>query len=248
MDLKTALKQLESAGTDQNRKVYAKHGVKEPMFGVSFAAMGKLKKTIKTDHALARQLWATGNHDARVLTSVVADARIMTEAELEAWVGDLDNYVLTDAFSKLASQSPFARKKMQQWTRKPDEWMSTAGWNLLALLAMDKSQPDDLLDGYIRRIEAEIHDAPNRTRYAMNGALIGIGSRGGALAQKAVAAAKRMGKVEVDHGDTGCETPDAAGYIQKMLAHRVGKTSKPAARTTKKKAVSKKRSRVAAGV
>lgn len=248
MDIKTALKQLESAGTDQNRKVYARHGAKDPMFGVSFAAMGKLKKFIKTDHALARQLWATGNYDARLLAAMIADANVMTEAELEAWVGDLDSHPVAAAFSKLASQSPFARKKMQQWTRKPDEWMSTAGWNLLGLLAMDKSQSDDLLDGYIRRIEAEIHEAPNRTRHSMNGALIGIGSRGGALAQKAVAAARRIGKVEVDHGETGCETPDAAGYIQKMLAHRAGKASKAGARPTKKKIVSKKRARVAASV
>jgi 3-methyladenine DNA glycosylase AlkD len=247
MDIKAALKQLESAGTDQNRKVYARHGVTEPMFGVSFAAMGKLKKAIKIDHALARLLWATGNHDARVLATMIADANTMTEAELEAWVGELDNYVLTDAFSKLAAQSPFARKKMQQWTRKPDEWMSTAGWNLLALLAMDKTQSDDLLDGYIKRIEAEIHEAPNRTRYAMNGALIGIGSRGGTLTQKAIAAAKRIGTVEVDHGETGCETPDAAPYIQKMLSHRAGKSPKTPTKSGVKKTI-KKTKRVAARV
>jgi 3-methyladenine DNA glycosylase AlkD len=87
------------------------------MFGVSFAAMGKLKKAIKIDHALARLLWATGNHDARVLSTMIADANTMTEAELAAWVGDLDNYVLTDSFSILAAQSPFAGKNMQEWTR-----------------------------------------------------------------------------------------------------------------------------------
>jgi 3-methyladenine DNA glycosylase AlkD len=247
MDLKTALKQLESAGTDQNRKVYGKHGVQEPMHGVSFAALGKLKKAIKTDHPLARQLWTTGNHDARILATMIADALQMTEADLETWVGDLDNYVITDAFSKMAAQSSFARKKMQQWTRKPDEWMSTAGWNLLGLLAMDKNQPDDLLDSYVRRIEAEIHDAPNRTRHAMNGALIGIGSRGGSLAQKAVAAAKRIGKVEVDHGETGCQTPEAAPYIAKMLQHRDSKASKVGARSSAKKSA-KKVKRIAARV
>ena len=244
MDLKTALKQLEAAGSEPTRKTYARHGVTGPMFGVSFATLGKLKKTIKTDHALARQLWGTGNHDARILATMIADPSIMTEAELETWVGDLDNYPITDAFSKMAAQSPFARKKMQQWTRKPDEWMSTAGWDLLGLLAMDKTQPDDLLDSYIKRIEAEIHDAPNRTRHAMNGALIGIGTRGGSLTQKAVAAAKRIGTVQVDHGDTDCHTPDAATYISKVLQHREGKSGK----TGGAKKTAKKTRRVAARV
>jgi len=35
-----------------------------------------------------------------------------------------------------------------------------------------------------------------------------------------LAAAKRIGKVEVDHGETGCKTPDAAAYIRKVLDHR----------------------------
>ena len=36
------------------------------MFGVSYAALGKLKRKIKVDHELAEKLWATGNHDARI--------------------------------------------------------------------------------------------------------------------------------------------------------------------------------------
>jgi hypothetical protein len=54
----------------------------------------------------------------------------------------------------------------------------------------------------------------------MNGALIAIGLRNPRLEKKAVAAAKRIGKVEVDHGETSCETPDAAAYIAKAKARR----------------------------
>ena len=32
-----------------------------------------------------------------------------------------------------------------------------------------------------------------------------------------------MGKVEVDHGDTSCQTPDAIPYIEKMWAHAAAK-------------------------
>ena len=40
------------------------------------------------------------------------------------------------------------------------------------------------------------------------------------LQKKAIAAAKRIGKVEVDHGETGCKTPDAASYIAKTVEYR----------------------------
>ena len=64
------LAKLEALGTAQNRKVYARHGVGEPMFGVSFAHLRKLGKKLRHDHDLARALWASGNHDARVLALV----------------------------------------------------------------------------------------------------------------------------------------------------------------------------------
>ena len=42
----------------------------------------------------------------------------------------------------------------------------------------------------------------------MNGALISIGIRNAKLEKLAIAAAKRIGKVEVDHLETSCKTPD----------------------------------------
>ena len=234
MDLKNALKELEAAGSEQTRKTYARHGVKPPMYGVNYPTFTKLKKLIKTDHVLAKQLWATGNHDARILATMIAEPAQMNEAELESWVAALDNYVLTDAVAKVAAESTYAMKKMQQWTRSTDEWTSSAGWRIMAAMAGDRSLADNFFDPYLTRIEKEIHEAPNRTRYAMNGAVIAIGSRGGGAMTKAVTVAKRIGPVEVDHGDTGCETPEAVSYIKKVLDHQAGKGAKPSAKAAPK--------------
>ena len=54
-------------------------------------------------------------------------------------------------------------------------------------------------------------------------ALITIGGRNAALRKVATAAAKRIGKVDVDYGDTACKTPDAGPYIAKMWAHATAK-------------------------
>ena len=56
----------------------------------------------------------------------------------------------------------------------------------------------------------------------MNGVLIAIGGYVDALRTGRLAVAKAIGKVEVDHGATNCVTPDAAGYIAKLQAHRAG--------------------------
>jgi hypothetical protein len=57
----------------------------------------------------------------------------------------------------------------------------------------------------------------------MNMAVIQIGCRNAALRKAATAAARRIGKVVVDHGDTACKTPDAAAYIDKAWAHSTSK-------------------------
>ena len=73
MSFRTIMAGLRTTGTEQNRKVYARHGVGKKMYGVSYANLKKLKKQIGTDHALAEKLWGSGNHDARVLATMVAD-------------------------------------------------------------------------------------------------------------------------------------------------------------------------------
>ncbi|MFP5284272.1 MAG: DNA alkylation repair protein, partial [Thermoanaerobaculia bacterium] len=144
MDLHETLQQLESLGTEQNRKIYRRHGVGENAYGVSFANLEKLRKAIKKDHDLAMQLWATANHDARILATMIADPKKMTSEDLDAWAKSLGNYTETDAFSRLAAGSPFMREKFEQWTEADGEWIESAGWNLLSSLAMkDGDLPDD---------------------------------------------------------------------------------------------------------
>ncbi|MEW5870827.1 MAG: DNA alkylation repair protein [Chloroflexota bacterium] len=221
MDVNEVIQALQAYGTEQNRKVYRRHGVGENQFGVSFANLKALKKQIKTDHALAQQLWASGNHEARLLALMIADPQAATLELLQVWVQDLDNYVITDAFSAFASQTPFARQLMARWTEEDGEWVGQAGWDLLAHLAMKDAQlPEAFFEPYLNTIEAEIHTRKNRVRHAMNSALIAIGIRTPALEQQALAAAQHIGKVQVDHGQTSCKTPDATAYIRKTLARK----------------------------
>ena len=226
---KTIIDELRDLGTEQNRKIYRRHGVGDDMFGVSFANIRKLQKRIKKDHALALELWSSGNHDARILATMIADPKIGDEGQLEdwleSWVGDLDNYVVTDAFAELVSKTALAREKAENWTKSDEEWTGRAGWIVMAKIAMkDKILPDEYFEDLLPTIEAEIHIAQNRVRDAMNSALIAIGIRNEKLQELALVAARNIGKVEVAHGATGCVTPDAGGYILKTVSRRALKS------------------------
>ncbi len=221
------LSELEALGTEQNRKVYRRHGVGGAQFGVSYAHLRTLAKRIGRDHALARTLWASGNHDARVLATLIAHPPLTDEALLDAWVADLDSYVLTDAFSDFAAQTGWAQRKRDAWIDSDGEWIASAGWNLLARDALrDDGRPDDFFAPYLDRIERTIHAQKNRVRHAMNNALIAIGTRNDTLAAQATAVAERIGTVDVDHGATNCTTPDAAAYITKTRARQQARAAK----------------------
>lgn len=215
------LEELKAFGTEQNRKVYRRHGVGENQYGVSVANLKALKKKIKINHDLALQLWDTGNHDARCLSMMIADPKKADPKLLERWVRDVDNYVVTDALTGYINRTAFVREKAEAWMPSDDEWVSTAGWGLLGYLALnDKNLPDAYFEPYLGIIERDIHTRKNRVRYAMNNALICIGGRNLHLKQKAQETGERIGEVHVDHGETNCETPDACSYIDRMWARR----------------------------
>lgn len=224
MSLAETMRALEKAGSAQTRKTYARHGAQEPMFGVSFATLKILVKKIGVDHELALQLWDTKNHDARTLAMKVADPARIAPAVLDRWAGQNNSRMCGGYVAMLAAESPHAAAKAREWLAATEPRLRATGWTLSGMLAMlDETTPDDWFVKRLEKIEKSIHSAPNAEREAMNQALITIGGRNAALRKAATAAAKRIGKVEVDHGDTDCKTPDAAPYIEKMWAHAAAK-------------------------
>lgn len=221
MTMQEVLQELESLGTAQNRKIYRRHGACENLYGVSFANLRKMAKQLKIDHALAQQLWTTRNHEAQLLASMIADPVTVEESLVDRWISELADRIVTSEFTDFVSKTRFFQAKTEEWLDSEDEWIGRAGWQLLALLAMNGIElPDSYFENHLEIIERDIHTQKNMVRDAMNSALIAIGIRNPALERKALSAAKTIGKVEVDHGETSCKTPDAADYIRRTVERK----------------------------
>jgi 3-methyladenine DNA glycosylase AlkD len=224
MSLKETMSALEKAGSAQTRKTYARHGAAEPMFGVSFADLKGLMKRIKVDQELALALWNTGNFDARNLAVKIADPLRMSPSDLDRWASADTARSCHGYVAQLAAEGPHGRSRAEAWLAPGSEPRRRFGWLLVGALALrDEELPWDWFAGRIASIEKAIHSAPNDEREAMNQALISIGGRSDAARKASLLAARRIGKVTVDHGDTACKTPDAAEYIDKAWAHAKAK-------------------------
>ena len=212
MTLQSTMKDLEGLGNERNRKTFARHGVGEA-FGVSFADLYKLARKIEVNHDLALELWATGNHDARLLATMIADPDQADGNLLDAWARDTGNYVLSQVLAGFVSKTEHVRQKADKWCKSETD--------LIAGMAQRvESCPDDYFAGKLSVIEERIHTSNNRTKHGMNTALCAIGIGRGGLRDDALAVAERIGKVEVDHGETSCKTPDATAYIKKAVARK----------------------------
>jgi 3-methyladenine DNA glycosylase AlkD len=219
MNAQNILTTLKKLGKPQTAAIYKRHGSGDNVFGVLTSEIAKLQKSIEVDHALAMDLWSTKNAEARILALQVADPTKLTPTDANGLLKDGPVRFVGWYLSALVARSPIADRTMRAWMRSPDEYSREMGYGILS--ARLKADPDSIDDADAERIletiEKEIHRSANWARYAMNGALIAIGVFKPALRKKAIAAAKRIGKVEVDHGQTNCKTPDAAPYIEKAL-------------------------------
>src|SRR5258708_21601083 len=101
-------------------------------------------------------------------------------------------------------------------------WVGDVLWNR-GHDTRDLGEIEELLGTVVTGIKT----AANRVRCTMNGFVIAVGSYVKPLSKQAKAAAKQIGAVVVDVGDTECKIPLATAYIAKIeLAGRLGRKRK----------------------
>ena len=219
------LAELKSLGTEQNRKTYRRHGVPEDTFGVSYANQDKLAKRLRkeADSKFAIDLWEKGNHDGKILAAKILKPEWLSRSKADSLIRGSTHGLQAGELAKVLSRCDFAPDLVEKWiaaspTRSP--WKVYCGWTLLSEIAIAKKQHLEITDRWflthLKTIEQTIHETPNDIREQMNSTVIAIGSRNQQLRKRATAAAKRIGVVEVDHGETSCKTPDAVSYIEKV--------------------------------
>ena len=222
MNAAEVMKELQKKGNAQTKKTWMSHGCPEPLFGVKVADMKILMKKTGKDTDLAKELYRTGNGDAMYFAGLIGDGAKLSRAELQEWAERAEWRMVSEyTVPWMAVEHPDGWAVGLEWIESPQDRISSAGWMTLSSFATFREDADlDLkaLERLLDRVVKTIGKAPNRTRQAMNGFVIAIGGAVKPLTKKALEAAAKMGPVEVDMGGTACKTPDAAGYIRKLIA------------------------------
>lgn len=193
------LKHLRMLANPDNVVGMARYGINaRNTLGVSMTELRTLAKTIGENHALAQQLWASGIHEARILASIVADPKLVTEEQMEHWVRDFDSWDVCDqCCGNLFDKTPFAYEKATAWSARTEEFVKRAGFVLMAELAIhDKKATDIAFEPFFFLIKREASDDRHMVKKAVNWALRQIGKRNRHLNRMAIVTAEEIRQLD----------------------------------------------------
>ena len=170
----------------------------EKRLGVAVPDMRKIAKEIGQDQSLSLALWRTGITDAMIVASMVSVPAEVTEAQMEAWVLDFDAWDLCDQVCmNLFEKTPFAWKKIVDWSTREEEFVKRAAFALAACLAWhDKQAPDQSFIELLPLIKAAATDGRNLVKKAVSWSLRNIGKRNPRLNEVALEAADTLREMD----------------------------------------------------
>ena len=193
MLLEEALASLQALAQPERLRENARVAVPADGLGITVPALRALAKTLRPDHALALELWATGIHEARQLAAMVDDPALVAEGQLEQWARDFDSWDICDGVCVLFERTPFAWAKAVAWAGRAEEFVRRAAFTLMAYFAVhDKAAADERFLALLPIIRAAAGDDRNFVKKAVNWALRSIGKRNLALNAAAIAMAEQL--------------------------------------------------------
>ena len=189
------LRELKALANPKVRAKMAYFGVNVPKaHGISVPILHKFAKQIGKDHQLARQLWKSGIHEARILATLIGESEKVTAAQKERWAREFYSWDVVDAACcYLYAQARPAWSKAAAWSNRREEFVKRASFSLIAYLSYkDKTASNDRFVRFLRVIEREAYDERNFVKKAVNWALRNIGKRNVRLNREAIRAAERI--------------------------------------------------------
>jgi 3-methyladenine DNA glycosylase AlkD len=166
-------------------------------YGVSVPVLRKMATAIGPDHRLALDLWQSRVHEARLLAAFLDDPNLVGPRQMDRWAAEFDSWDLCDqCCGFLFDKTGHAYGKAVQWSKRKEEFVKRAGFVLMAALAVHDTGAGDIgFSKFLARVRHESCDERNFVRKAVNWALRQIGKRNLALNKEAVAAAKKIAKL-----------------------------------------------------
>lgn len=143
--------------------------------GTKLGDIKKLGKEIKKDHELAMELWATGDYHPRLLSTLIFDKKLLTQAAIDALAADLldhdemERNQLADWL--LANQLMKAKMTialLETWEESASPILRRLFWYHQARLRWTGQTPPENTGKLLEKLERKMATAHPDVQWAMN--------------------------------------------------------------------------------
>ena len=182
----------------ENIKGMARYGINsEGTLGIQVFKLRDLAREIGKNHNLALELYDSGIHEAKILASMIDETEEVTEKQMDDWALKFDSWDVCDGVCHLFENTPFMEKKIIEWTKRKEEFVKRAGFDLIVYKAVhNKKAQDSEFIKYLQIIKRESIDDRNYVKKAVNWALRNIGKRNMKLRTEALKTAEEIKKID----------------------------------------------------
>jgi len=195
MNYYEVLNELKSLRNPENIKKMSHFGVVlKNAYGISAPELKKLAKKIGKNHNIAKKLWESDIHDAKILACLIDNPKELSEEEMDYRVNGIYSWDLCDAACRYTfCLTDYAYKKVFEWSKREEEFVKRAAFSLIAYLSIhDKKADDEKFLQFLPLIKREASDNRNFVKKAVNWALRQIGKRNVNLNAAAIQTAEEI--------------------------------------------------------
>jgi len=201
------------------REVNEKHGDDH---GVNLGKLRAIAKRLKVQPDLARELWATGDTAARLLSLLICRPKAFGHDELDGMLREARAPKVHDwLVNYVVKKSPHVEDLRVAWFADPDPVVASAGWALTSERVVKKPEGLDLAK-LLDTIEAEMKGAPDRLQWAMNTCLAQIGIEHPEFRSRALNIGERLEVLKDYPTPPNCTSPFAPIWINEMVRRQAG--------------------------
>lgn len=210
---------LHRLSNEKRKKMYEKLGIKETIIGVNLGDLRKLAEKIKTNHGLAYELWATEIYEARVIASILFDAKQLDQSDIEKLILSTQSGAVIDelSFQQFVDMDNQINL-LDKWILESDSRLRRAGWNMGIILNHDTKLSDEKINQLLNFIELNLKSADNMIQFAMNRCLCEIGIKHDQFTNQCLLIGEKLGvykEMKVSKGCTSAYAPIWISVVRK---------------------------------
>ena len=189
------IEELKVNASEKYKANVVKMGIPEEYStGVSTAVVRAIAKKTGKSNELAKELWNSGYHEAKLLSVLVFDKKTISHDEIEKIICDVQSWDLCDHLCKnliikLKSYDEF----ISNWITSTHTYKKRAAFTLIASSVVhNKTITNDTLDDYLRIVQEYSDSEHEHVRKAISWALREIGKKDFTYNEKAILLAHEL--------------------------------------------------------